>query len=128
MSEVNKIQVGGDHYRSEYQHWDFIEDWNLTYLIGCATKYVTRAYKKNGKQDLEKALHYIDKMKERYLQGRTRSALLCAAIPTDDIYKFATDNNLTQSQTDIFELLVSWSDVNDLAHARNLVDDLLGSM
>lgn len=64
-STANDVQVGGDHYKKrEYQHWDFATDVNLHYLIGCASKYPTRWRDKNGKQDLEKALHYLQKAEE----------------------------------------------------------------
>ena len=67
---MNKIsfgcaaELGGDHYRSEFQHWDLIEQNGIGYLEGCASKYVTRWRKKNGVQDLEKALHYVEKLQE----------------------------------------------------------------
>ncbi len=58
---ANNRQVGGDHYKGTYQHWDFVVETQMHYLLGCATKYVTRHRKKNGKEDLEKAKHYIEK-------------------------------------------------------------------
>ena len=61
---ANERQVGGDHYRSRYQHWDFVEEGGLGYLEGCATKYVSRWRQKNGVQDLEKAEHYVQKLVE----------------------------------------------------------------
>lgn len=65
-TSANDRQVGGDHYRGRgYQHWDFVTDVKLPYLLGCATKYVSRWREKNGVQDLEKAMHYIDKAVER---------------------------------------------------------------
>lgn len=54
-------QVGGDHYASEYQHWDWILDIGMTYIPATATKYLPRWRKKNGIADLEKSLSYIDK-------------------------------------------------------------------
>lgn len=64
---ANDIQIGGDHYkrRGEVQHWDTMCDLNVPYVIGCATKYVSRWRSKNGLQDLEKAIHYLDKFIER---------------------------------------------------------------
>lgn len=59
--EVNDIQIGGNHYKIEYQHWDFVCDTNLHYLLGCATKYIARYEEKNGVEDLRKAIHYISK-------------------------------------------------------------------
>lgn len=68
---ANDRQVGGDHYqKKEYQHWDWVCDINLHYLLGCATKYVARWRDKNGVQDLEKAIHYLDKAMERKIPDR----------------------------------------------------------
>jgi hypothetical protein len=63
---ANDRQVGGDHYKKHgaIQHWDFVVSNGLGYLEGCATKYVARHKKKNGKEDLLKAKHYIDKILE----------------------------------------------------------------
>jgi hypothetical protein len=32
--------------------------------VGCATKYIERAHLKNGRPDLEKAIHFIEKLME----------------------------------------------------------------
>lgn len=64
---ANDRQVGGDHYKVKdgEQHWDRIYRlFGPGYLIGCATKYIERYQKKGGEQDLEKAMHYIEKLKE----------------------------------------------------------------
>lgn len=76
MTTANDRQEGGDHYQgSEYQHWDWVTDAELPYLIGNATKYVSRWRKKNGVQDLKKALHYIDKAEERGANAGSRGGL-----------------------------------------------------
>ena len=65
MSNANDRQVGGTHYKgAALQHWDWVGELGLTYLEGCATKYVIRARKKNGAEDLAKARHYLEKLKE----------------------------------------------------------------
>ena len=62
---ANDRQEGGDHYKKrEYQHWDFVVDTGMHYLLGCATKYVARWRDKNGAQDLKKAVHYLEKAAE----------------------------------------------------------------
>lgn len=74
-NSANDRQVGGEHYRksgSEYQHWDFVVDAGLGYLEGCATKYLARHASKNGRQDLEKAAHYVQKMIDCADQSRIR--------------------------------------------------------
>jgi len=60
---ANARQVGGDHYYTgdnTPQHWDLF---GLDYLIGYAVKYM-RWRKKGGVEDLEKAIHVIEKIKE----------------------------------------------------------------
>lgn len=67
MSEnktANDHQVGGEHYKSDYQHWDFVSETRMHYLLANATKYISRFHKKNGIQDLKKAMHYVDKALE----------------------------------------------------------------
>lgn len=68
MSANNK-QVGGSHYQSALQHWDFITDNGFSYIRGCATKYLTRYRLKNGREDLHKAQHYVEKLRELIGQG-----------------------------------------------------------
>lgn len=58
---ANKQQIGGSHYKSEIQHWDYVVANDLDYFQAQITKYVTRWKKKNGIQDLQKARHFLDK-------------------------------------------------------------------
>ena len=55
-------QVGGDHYKSKIEVWDYVHANDLDYFQGNVIKYVTRYKKKNGIEDLKKAIHYIEKM------------------------------------------------------------------
>lgn len=64
MSKVNETQVGGTHYQSSIQHWDYVLANNIPYLEAQIIKYVTRHAKKNGLQDLQKARHFLDKLIE----------------------------------------------------------------
>lgn len=60
--EANDRQVGGEHYRIfKKQHWDFAAEMQMDYFQGAITKYICRWKFKNGVQDLEKALHYLQK-------------------------------------------------------------------
>lgn len=61
---ANDRQVGGGHYAASYQHWDLVADLGLGYFEGQITKYVARWRKKNGLQDLEKAMHFLEKLVE----------------------------------------------------------------
>ena len=59
--DANKRQVGGKHYQTEIQHWDWVWANNLDYFQGQITKYVCRWKEKGGLVDLEKARHFLDK-------------------------------------------------------------------
>ena len=62
MSELNKKQVGGQHYKGvDIEHWDWVHSNNLDYFQGQITKYVIRWKDKNGLEDLEKAKHFLEK-------------------------------------------------------------------
>lgn len=63
---ANDKQVAGTHYRAEVQHWDMVVMHALNYFEGQITKYVMRARKKNGLQDLQKAHHFLEKYMEVY--------------------------------------------------------------
>lgn len=58
---ANNRQVGGKHYRSSMQHWDWVAANDLDYFQGQITKYVARWKLKNGIQDLKKAQHFLQK-------------------------------------------------------------------
>jgi hypothetical protein len=61
---ANDKQVGGSHYKTNIEPWDAITDWGLGYLDGSAVKYLSRWHKKGGVQDLEKAVHFLQKLIE----------------------------------------------------------------
>ena len=64
------LQVGGDHYKSmKIQPAKFALENKLDYCQANAIKYICRHASKNGKQDLEKAKHYIDLLIEHYYGG-----------------------------------------------------------
>tara|TARA_R100000008_G_scaffold64040_1_gene41167 strand:+ start:75 stop:335 length:261 start_codon:yes stop_codon:yes gene_type:complete len=65
MSSYKK-QIGGSHYKNmKIQPSKFINDNKLLFAEGNAIKYICRHAAKNGKEDLEKAKHYIDMIIER---------------------------------------------------------------
>ena len=66
MSKTTSKQVGGTHYQKDIQPWEVIDACNLNYYAGNIVKYVMRYQDKNGKQDLEKAKHYIEHLIDNY--------------------------------------------------------------
>lgn len=64
------VQVGGDHYKQfQIQPMQFALENKLDAAQQNVIKYIMRHSFKNGKQDLEKAKHYIDLMIEFYYGG-----------------------------------------------------------
>ena len=59
-------QVGGSHYQLPIQPIDYIVQNDIPYREGNAIKYITRHRSKNGKQDIEKAIHYLEMILEDY--------------------------------------------------------------
>ena len=54
-------QVGGNHYSNmKIQPVDFILENGLSFLEGNAIKYICRHKAKNGVEDIEKAIHYLE--------------------------------------------------------------------
>ena len=53
-------QVGGDHYKGKIEPWDVMMEWQLDPWLANVIKYIQRHRKKAGKEDLEKAKHYLD--------------------------------------------------------------------
>lgn len=124
MSDVNNKQVGGDHYRSKVQHWDYVELNGLGYLEGCATKYATRNRKKHEDptQDLEKAVHYVEKAQALHLAGFKvpRSGPLRITVE-----EFAEANGLTSNEEQVVRILTFWQDAADLQTAIELIQDMI---
>ena len=53
-------QVGGDYYKHGIQPVEYAHSNGLGFCEGCVIKYVTRHRQKNGKEDLLKAIHFIE--------------------------------------------------------------------
>ena len=63
--KVNKIQIGGSHYKDlPIQTWDYIWSNKIGYFEGNVIKYVSRWQQKGGISDLQKAKHYLEKLIE----------------------------------------------------------------
>ncbi len=71
MSNPLDKQIGGKHYKDfAIQPLEYIEKNNIPYLEGNAIKYITRHSFKNGKEDILKAIHYLEVILEmRYNEG-----------------------------------------------------------
>ena len=57
-------QVGGSHYKMAIQPIEFIVKNNIDFCEGNAIKYICRHEKKNGIEDIDKAIHYLELIKQ----------------------------------------------------------------
>lgn len=59
---ANDKQVGGGHYKgNEIEHWDLVDMYQWDYFQAQIIKYVMRHKKKKGPEDLQKAIHFLEK-------------------------------------------------------------------
>lgn len=81
-SRVNEIQIGGDHYKTAYQHWDMIVSLGMRSesFIYQVTKYISRWRKKNGVRDLQKGKHFAEKLLE-LVDKHGKSFLMFSNLP-----------------------------------------------
>ena len=125
---ANETQVGGTHYASVYQHWDWVINCGLGYLEGQATRYIVRWRKKDGLQDLQKALHYINKLIEvKPIYQKLRKVGDYSIVEVrlryifEEIQKFSQANRLTDCERAAIQELATWQDEIQLLVARDLV-------
>jgi len=57
-------QVGGSHYKMPIQHAEFCQRNRLSWCESAAIKYIVRHGRKNGVEDINKAIHYLEILKE----------------------------------------------------------------
>lgn len=63
--KASEYQVGSDHYKNMViQPSEFIHKNGLGFLEGNVVKYICRHRAKGGREDLEKAKHYIELLLE----------------------------------------------------------------
>ena len=122
--QANKMQVGGEHYASEYQHWDFVQDALCgLYLEGQITKYVSRWRKKNGVQDLQKALHFTNKLREsthlRCMSSLNREAGIDGIKIANE---FCAINKLDEKETYIITTIAGWTYQTDLDQVATVLE------
>ena len=66
-------QVGGSHYKDmAIEPSEFIHRNNIGWLEGNAIKYICRHSRKHGAMDIDKAIHYLELLKE-WQYGQSKS-------------------------------------------------------
>lgn len=122
MSLANEKQVGGDHYRTDgLQVWDLF---GPEFLIGNVVRYVSRWRKKNGVQDLEKAKHFVEKLREVAPKFRNNSYQY--GVGDAAIQRWINYAGLNRIEQDILEyVLFSWRNDASLGYAIAGIDYLI---
>ncbi len=114
-----KKQIGGTHYQMQYQPVVFINDNNLSFNEGNLFKYLIRHPYKNGKEDLEKALHYASALTPHFKEKRSFYPILGFAILNDMTGRH--DLNLIYS----FWKAINTSDINEVNSFKYLLQDYI---
>ncbi len=115
-------QIGGDHYKSAYQPIEFITRFRLLKIEGDLVKYITRHCKKNGKEDLEKAYHYLTLGNQfeclwKLPENMSRSFF------NEELNRYAKENNITELEYSvIYECLMGDRDYG-MRVLRSLIDN-----
>lgn len=129
MTDANSMQVGGDHYGKKLQHWDVVEDNGIGYLEGYASKYIARWRKKNGLQDLEKALHITEKLIELASPKQGRATRYARGfVDNQTLVRFVIANDLELTDHVILRALWQWDRPIDLevavTHLKQLIREV----
>lgn len=93
--KVFEKQVGGTHYKSEYQPIMLMEHVNMCPSCAFVLKYVYRHKMKGGKQDLQKALQccdFIEKFGGRFYMADDDKYNKCFYLLAGNFYNFINKN------------------------------------
>jgi hypothetical protein len=122
---ANDRQVGGKHYQAKYQFWDLAVDLQMDYLEGSTACYVARWRKKGGREDLEKALHYLEKIKETVKYPRQR------IIPREDVLTklryYGQYNELATDEMRVIFLICAATATEDYTDAEEIINEMINN-
>ena len=108
-------QIGGSHYKSlVMQPIEFIVKSNLSFIQGNIIKYITRYKNKNGKQDIEKCIHYANMAIDLKDAGPKVKMLNLA-------YSYCKVNELSSYQTNIIVACVQEDYYGVLRYCKLLI-------
>jgi hypothetical protein len=116
--EANDRQVGGHHYQTQ----DLAIKFRMPYLDGCTTKHVSRWRKKLGVLDLQKGLHYLDKLIETATYDIKRDNNVDVDM---ELTRFVEANNLSHLEYQYLFILCTYRNVNALRNAHQILNKIL---
>lgn len=121
---ANAHQVGGTHYKADgLQHWDLVWRARMGYFPAQITRYICRHIKKNGEEDVRKALHYAVK----YTELLRKDAAVYGNMGSEHllIEFFLSNPHLGNCEMFIIRKLVEPHHVKGLMDVRQAITDLL---
>ena len=120
-------QVGGDHYVSPYMHWDWAILCGMSGLEYAATKYLARWEKKGGVQDIEKAVHYLEKLLQSVEDGLAfpPTRHLPEGYIRKETERFLEVNGIAGSAAECMRYCSTWRDPIELKAALGYARELL---
>lgn len=96
MSSLTR-QVGGDHYTGmKYQPVAFASKMRFNFIQGSILKYVSRYPRKNGVEDLAKAMHFCE-------LGVDTKPLNFSIYDEKEIHKFVKQNGFEKELEDLIK-------------------------
>jgi hypothetical protein len=124
--KANDTQVGGAHYKgAEYQHWDMCADADLRHQESAASKYLARWDLKGlPAQDLQKSLHYVQKLRELVFEGR-RNPQQRAIHARETMQHFCDSHGYTGMKRESLLRLATWRNDSDLHELELLIEAMI---
>lgn len=113
--EALQVQVGGGHYASrKIQPVEFLMANGWDFCASAILKYVTRHQDKNGRQDLEKARHFVD-LREALWHERHKVAEVIT------ISDYCLANEIDTPEASVLGALGSWVWCNSVRTRLELI-------
>ena len=125
MNAANEVQIGGTHYRSAYQHWDWVTNTGQSYLASCVSKYLVRWRTKDGVESLRKAAHFCDKLIECAPILISARANLNNEWLHTETFRFIEINSIPPEEAGICFILAQWTSRDELIIARKAITTLI---
>lgn len=92
MKSTNN-EIGGSHYKDcKFQPIELIKLYRMNFFQGNIVKYVTRFRKKNGREDLRKAIHYA----QLGMELAPENTAIYNGSYWSVLYEYASDNELPE--------------------------------
>lgn len=120
-------QVGGKHYRTRgVQHWDVCVAVDLPYLPSAASKYVSRHRAKNGREDLEKAVSYLERhllavAKSHYPSNANRGSRLAGSL---EFMNWISDARMDGRDTAILhDIMCAGNNQRAIVQIRTMIEE-----